>query len=187
MPTRSTDRRELVEIAVRMTDPAWRRDLPSAALLARRAARAALAAALPAPLRRKAAELTLVLTGDAVMRGLNHQYRGIDRPTNVLSFGGPEEWRSGAPGTPIMLGDVILARETVAAEARTQGKTMADHTRHLIVHGVLHLLGHDHERTADAARMEALEIAVLADLGVGDPYRLPARAAAQAAEPERRP
>jgi probable rRNA maturation factor len=181
MPTRSTDRLDLIEIAVRIADPAWRRQLPSATLLVRRAARAALASALPVPLRRKAAELTLVLTDDVRMRGLNHRYRDLDKPTNVLSFGGPEGWRSGAAGTPIILGDVILARETVAVEARTQGKTMADHTSHLIVHGVLHLLGHDHERAADAARMEALEIAVLAGLGIGDPYRLPARAAARAA------
>lgn len=181
MPARPTDRLELVEIAVRMADAAWRRQLPSAAMLVRRAARAALAVALPAPLRRQSSELTLVLTDDAAMRGLNRQYRGIDKPTNVLSFGGPEGWRSDAPGVPIILGDVILARETVAVEARTQGKTMAAHTSHLIVHGVLHLLGYDHERAADAARMEALEVAVLADLGIGDPYRLPARAAALAA------
>jgi probable rRNA maturation factor len=86
-----------------------------------------------------------------------------------------------------MLGDVILARETVAVEARAQGKTMAAHTSHLIVHGVLHLLGHDHECAADAARMEALEVAVLAGLGIGDPYRLPARAAARRPGAERRP
>jgi probable rRNA maturation factor len=177
MATRSSDRLDLLETAVRITDPVWRRDLPSAVVLARRAARAALAAALPAPLRGKAAELTVVLTDDVRIRELNRQYRGFDKPTNVLSFGGPENWRSGAPDAPVMLGDVILARETVAVEAKAQGKSMADHTSHLIVHGVLHLLGHDHERAADAARMEAREIAVLAGLGIGDPYRLPARAA----------
>src|SRR5262245_46940958 len=139
MTTRSTDRPDLLEIAVRIAHPAWRRELPSAGLLARRAARAALAAALPARLRGKAAELTLVLTDDAQIRQLNRQYRGFDKPTNVLSFGGPENWRSAAPDTPIILGDVILARETVAVEARSQGKSMADHTSHLIVHGVLHL------------------------------------------------
>src|SRR5262245_13444972 len=161
MANRSTNRLDLPEIALRIADRAWRHDLPSAVMRARRAARAALAATLPTELRGKAAVLTVLLTDDAHMRGLNREYRGFDKPTNVLSFGGPENWQPVAAGTPITLGDVILARETVAAEAGAQGKTMADHASHLIVHGVLHLMGHDHERAADAARMEALEIAVL--------------------------
>ncbi|HLB79022.1 MAG TPA: rRNA maturation RNase YbeY, partial [Dongiaceae bacterium] len=106
------------------------------------------------------------------------RYRGIDRATNVLSF--PMGAPVGAGAAPTPLGDVILARETVAAEARAQGKVVADHVSHLVVHGVLHLLGYDHERTADAAVMERLETAILAGLGVADPYRAAADGGADA-------
>jgi len=156
--------RDRVDIAVSVLAPGWRADLPWAARVARRAARAALAAVgRPAG----PAELAVALADDAAVRRLNRRYRGIDRPTNVLSFalGAP----AGAGAAP--LGDVILARETVAAEARAQGKPVADHVSHLVVHGVLHLLGYDHERAADAAVMEQLETAILAGLGVADPYR----------------
>ncbi len=138
--------------------PGWRRLLPSAAGLGRRAAAAALASAGPPG---RAAELCLVLADDATARRLNRAYRGVDRPTNVLSFGGYDD---------PLLGDVVLARETVAAEAKRQGKSPASHFSHLVVHGVLHLLGYDHARARDAARMERLEVDVLAGLGIADPY-----------------
>ncbi len=157
-------------ISVRVLTPAWRADVGQIAALARRAAQAALKAALPMPRRNAASAatgVTIVFGDDALLRRLNRDFRGIDKPTNVLSFAGRTAGTRGAEGE---LGDVILARETVAAEAAAQGKTMADHTSHLIVHGVLHLLGHDHERTTEAARMEAIEVAVLAGLGIGDPY-----------------
>jgi probable rRNA maturation factor len=170
-------KRGRADISVRVLAPAWRRDVPAAAALVRRAAGAALAGALPPALCRRDArrpvELTVVLADDAVLRRLNRDYRGLDRPTNVLSFGSPDEWRVGPPGAPIGLGDVILARETVAAEAAAQGKSMADHASHLIVHGVLHLLGHDHHDDAEAAAMESVEVEVLAGLGIADPYALP--------------
>ena len=165
------------DISVRVLAPAWRRDVPAATTLVRRAARAALAEALHSALRQRGArgpvELTVVLADDTVLRRLNRDYRGLDKPTNVLSFGGPDEWRAGALGAPIGLGDVILARETVAAEAAAQGKSMADHASHLIVHGVLHLLGHDHHDAADAAMMESVEVEVLTGLGIADPYAAP--------------
>jgi probable rRNA maturation factor len=160
-----------IDIAVRLLAPAWRGDI--AAARARRVARAALDAALPAALRRNDAppvELTVVLADDAAVRRLNRDYRGLDRPTNVLSFGGLDGWRAPAPGAPVVLGDVVLARETVAAEAAAQGKSMADHASHLIVHGVLHLLGHDHQTAVETAAMEAIEIGVLSGLGIGNPY-----------------
>jgi len=116
-----------------------------------------------------AAEVSLLLADDAFVHELNHRYRGIDAPTNVLSF--PAE-ADDAPGE-ILLGDVILACETVLGEAARDGKPAADHLRHLVVHGVLHLLGHDHEDPAEAAEMEALETRVLAGLGVPDPYAGP--------------
>lgn len=113
------------------------------------------------------AEISILLTGDDAVRLLNKTWRGQDKPTNVLSF--PADAPSGAPG-PRPLGDVVLAYDTVAREASTEGKPLADHTTHLVVHGVLHLLGHDHETDREADAMEALEIAALARLGVANPY-----------------
>ncbi len=155
-------------IALRVEAPAWRTAMPGCERLARRAARAALASLARPP----EGELCLVLADDRLQRTLNRRFRGKDRPTNVLSF-------DGAPGG---LGDVVLALETVQAEAGSQGKSLADHLAHLVVHGVLHLMGHDHARAAEARRMERLEGEILARLGIGDPYRMPARARRRARE-----
>ena len=150
-----------------LEDPRW--GAPAAtARLARRAARAALkrqAGGL------KAAELSVVLAADDRLRTLNRAWRGIDKPTNVLAFPAGDTLAAAPDGPPRQLGDVILAYETVAAEARAQGKTLAAHLSHLIVHGVLHLIGFDHASAAEAADMEAAEIAILAGLGLPDPYR----------------
>ncbi|MEZ5668424.1 MAG: rRNA maturation RNase YbeY [Alphaproteobacteria bacterium] len=136
---------------------------------ARRAAGAAVAAALG---RGRIAELTVVFDDDAAVRSLNARWRGKDRPTNVLSFPAatPAELAAPAAAMPLLLGDVVLAYETCRAEAEADGKRLADHVAHLVVHGVLHLLGHDHREEAEAERMEALETAILAGLGVADPY-----------------
>lgn len=112
------------------------------------------------------AELSVVLTGDAQIADLNKAWRDRTGPTNVLSFPA-----AGMPGAEVaILGDVVLARETIVREAEAQGKSFADHLSHLIIHGVLHLLGHDHEDDAEADAMEALERNILEDLGVADPY-----------------
>ena len=156
-------------IAVRVEAPAWRRRLPDAGALVRRAARAALTGARAdkgAAGPGGGGELCLVLADDALQRRLNRDFRGADKSTNVLSFA----------GAPASLGDVVLALETVAAEAESQGKSLADHVAHLVVHGVLHLMGYDHHTGAEARRMERLERAILAGLGIADPYsRPPAR------------
>ena len=115
-------------------------------------------------------ELCLVLADDRLQRTLNRRFRGKDRSTNVLSF----------DGAPDGLGDVVLALETAQAEAEAQGKSLVDHVAHLVVHGVLHLMGHDHVGAAEARRMERLESAILTGLGIGDPYRLPAPRRARA-------
>ena len=132
-----------------------------------RAARATFAAASPA--RRDPYEVTLVLTDDDEMRALNCMWRRKDTSTNVLSFPAGEPVGA-TPGESYPLGDVVLAAETVLAEAEDKGISIADHVAHLVVHGTLHLLGHDHEHDADAKRMESLETEVLAGLGIADPY-----------------
>jgi probable rRNA maturation factor len=119
-------------------------------------------------------ELSLVFADDPAVQALNAQWRGKDRPTNVLSFPNctPDEIaRARNGGPPLLLGDVVLALETCQAEARAQGKPLADHVAHLVVHGVLHLFGHEHETDAEAERMEMLEVAILGGLGIADPYR----------------
>jgi probable rRNA maturation factor len=145
--------------------PDWSRAIPDLDQLARTAAAAALAEAdLPGPV-----ELSLVLAGDSEVQALNRDWRGQDKPTNVLSF--PGEREPAAPGAPILLGDVIVAYGTAEREvAAGLAATLADHLAHLIVHGVLHLLGHDHEDDDEAEAMERLETSLLAGLGVPDPY-----------------
>lgn len=128
-------------------------------VLAGKAAGAALAAAgeqVP-----EGAELSLLFTDDAAIAVLNGRWRGKPAPTNVLSF--PQ-------GSGPLLGDVVLAAETVRREAALAGKPLEHHISHLIVHGILHLLGHDHEDDDEAERMEALERIALARLGIPDPY-----------------
>lgn len=159
------------EIDVQAPCPLWHRALPEVEELCRRVAAAALGAGrLPPELDGRAAELSLVLSDDAEVRRLNAEYRGQDKPTNVLSFAALDDDAPLPPEGRVSLGDVIIAFETTAAEAAGEGKTLTDHLSHLVVHGVLHLLGYDHEDDAQAAEMECLETAVLAALGVADPY-----------------
>jgi probable rRNA maturation factor len=112
------------------------------------------------------AELTVRLVDEAESRDLNHRFRGKDAPTNVLSFTAELPEGVDLP----LLGDIVICAPLVAAEAREQGKAERAHWAHLTVHGVLHLQGYDHQQAAEAAEMEALETAVLASLGIGDPY-----------------
>ena len=132
-----------------------------------RAALAAFAASSAAPDAPR--EVTLVLTDDDEMRELNRTWRGKDSSTNVLSFPVGEPVGE-AHGEPSPLGDIVLAGEAVIEEAKVKGIPAADHAAHLVVHGMLHLLGFDHERDADAERMESFETKVLAGLGIADPY-----------------
>ena len=115
-------------------------------------------------------ELGVTLAGAAEQRRLNRDYRGHDAPTNVLAFPAWDPAMHLPPGAPILLGDVVLACETIAVEASDQHKPIADHLRHLVVHGVLHLLAYDHQTQAEAVEMEGLETVILARLGVPDPY-----------------
>lgn len=126
----------------------------------------AIAAALAAAGARQAS-LTVALADDATLRTLNQRYRGKDAPTNVLSFPTPAQAGAAADG---YAGDVVIAEETVLAEAADMDKPALHHLTHLVVHGVLHLMGYDHETDPEAARMEALETEILAGLAIADPY-----------------
>jgi probable rRNA maturation factor len=113
-------------------------------------------------------EISVLLVGRSASRTLNAQYRGRERATNVLSFPVP----AGAALTSGLLGDLVICPAVLRAEARAQHKSARAHWTHLVVHGVLHLVGYDHEREAEALRMERREIRVLRRLGVANPYRI---------------
>ena len=154
-------------VDVTVSAGAWQRLLPDAGAIARTAAEAAwrsLGATGPGG----AAEVSILLADDETVQALNRRHRDVDRPTNVLSFA-----IGAAPEGPLprMLGDVVLADGVVVREAEAQGKSVSAHLSHLVVHGVLHLLGYDHEADPEAETMEALEVRALAGLGIADPYR----------------
>lgn len=144
-------------IDIEVEDPAWTDVLSEAEGLVRAAAEAALGR------EHGHYGVTVLLADDQAVRELNLQFRDKDTPTNVLSFPAP-------PNPEDHLGDVALAFGVCAREAAEQGKPLAHHLQHLTVHGVLHLLGHDHMRDDEAEAMEGLERAVLAGLGIPDPY-----------------
>lgn len=130
----------------------------------------AVAAALPP--ERADCELTVVLTDDPTMRALNARFRGLDAPTNVLAFPPPAapSFTAKAAAEAAFLGDIVIAFETAQAEAAAEGKEFFHHTAHLLVHGVLHLLGYDHGSDTEAEAMEARERTILMRLGLPDPY-----------------
>jgi probable rRNA maturation factor len=165
--------RPRLSIAISVEDPSWSKLAPDAARRLRRAARDALAEAKADGWKgsRVGHEISFVLTDDKRMRALNRTYRGKDKPTNVLSFAALDADRPKA-GMPWLLGDVILAAGVITREAKAQRKKLDHHLSHLAVHGVLHLLGYDHEADKEAEAMEALEIAALAGMGIANPYEL---------------
>ncbi|MBU4531527.1 MAG: rRNA maturation RNase YbeY [Hoeflea sp.] len=120
------------------------------------------------PFPQDAPEVSLVLADDAMMADINSQWRNLPKPTNVLSFPAFPLVPGGKPGP--MLGDIILARETIEREAGELGKPLDAHLAHLIIHGFLHLFGYDHIENNDAEKMEAIETRILASLGISDPY-----------------
>ncbi len=146
----------------RIEDPRWTQTLPDLEGLV---ARVMLAAARAAAASGAA---DILFTDDAEMQALNRQWRGLDKPTDVLSFpsDGP-----GEPGAPEHLGDIALGFETSMRDAEKMGRAADAHVAHLVVHGFLHLLGHDHMAKDEADVMEALEARILAALGWPDPYR----------------
>jgi probable rRNA maturation factor len=171
-------------IDIKVDSPLWKTRRGVKAVLQRAICEAAAMAAT------SGGELAIVLTDDSAIRALNRDWRGQDRPTNVLSFpancpspslprkragracGGARSERAGDRGRVRLLGDIVIAYETMAREALAERRPFAHHLAHLAVHGFLHLVGHDHAADADADAMEALEIAVLARLDVPNPYLL---------------
>ncbi|MCK6104923.1 MULTISPECIES: rRNA maturation RNase YbeY [unclassified Brevundimonas] len=148
----------MIEIEVEADD--WSAALPEVEAVVERAATAALGTVQ--------GDVVVLLTDNETVRDLNARFRDKDKPTNVLSFPAPElpELLGAAPH----LGDIVLAYGVCADEAVAQKKTLPDHLSHLVVHGVLHLLGRDHEDEAEAEEMEAEEREILAGIGVADPY-----------------
>ncbi len=146
-----------IALDVVIEDASWRKQ-PEGLRLLKRAARQALALGS----KRKSAHLTIVLANDARLAALNGDFRGLKKPTNVLSFpgGNPREY----------LGDIAIAYGVVAREAKAQKKTFSAHAAHLAAHGVLHLLGYDHLTDSEAEAMEALEVRALKALRIADPY-----------------
>ena len=161
----------MLEIAIE-ADAEWDSSTDWAAL-ARKSAESAIAesafpqlATGPRPV-----EISVRLTSDEEVRALNEQWRGKDRPTNVLSFPMAEPTELGSDrGPELLLGDVVLARGICAAEAAAKSIPIEDHAAHLLVHGTLHLLGDDHQEDEAAANMEAREVRALARLGIANPY-----------------
>jgi len=176
-----TDR---LEVEVSIPCPAWSKAVAKVGEVCRRAAVVAFQAAEAngapggGPEGAARAEASLVLADDALVRSLNKEYRGGEGPTNVLSFAGRPSpgapFGEGAPAHPAdapeLLGDVIVAFETASAEAGGAGKNLTDHLCHLIVHGMLHLLGYDHRTEGESEHMECLEVQALSRLGAANPY-----------------
>jgi probable rRNA maturation factor len=162
-------------IDIASTCAAWRQVCPGAEELACGAAQFALVRGSAAwkLVWQERVELSIVLADAAEQQHLNRIHRGVDAPTNVLAFQAWDPSTRVPAGSPVLLGDVVLALETVAREASEQDKPIADHLRHLVVHGVLHLLGFDHLTPAEAEAMESLERSILAEMGIPDPYRDP--------------
>ena len=145
--------------------------------LARKAAEAAIAESAFPQLAdsERPVEISVTLTGDEQVRALNAEWRGKDKPTNVLSFPMADErdlTRANVGGPELLLGDIILAHGVCEAEAVDKGVSVEQHAMHLLVHGTLHLLGYDHHEDGQAADMEAREVRALARLGIANPYEV---------------
>jgi probable rRNA maturation factor len=160
MAARSRGTRALPGPLIRVRSQSRARGVPSRQAF-RAWARAALGRAAPGR------EISVLVVGEAHSRALNRRYRGRDAPTNVLSFPAA----TAGAGAVLLLGDLVICPQVLRREARAQHKRLKDHWTHLFVHGLLHLIGFDHERASDAQRMERREIRILRSMGIANPYR----------------
>jgi probable rRNA maturation factor len=151
---------DALTIDILVQSPLWQRE-PEAESTVTRAISAAASR-----LSTSGGEVAIVLTDDSAIRTLNRDWRGFDKPTNVLSF--PASRSSGTE--PAMLGDIVIAYETLERECRAENKQFLHHLAHLAVHGFLHLMGYDHQTDSEADDMERIEISILSRLQVPDPY-----------------
>lgn len=158
-----------LNLSVMVEDAAWQPKITRLKNKIREAIDTALLSQHKLKLRHPAYEINIILTNDGEIAELNHNHRGKNTPTNVLSF--PIDTAPAGPGLPVMLGDIVLAYGVIDREAKAEKKTFAAHTLHLIIHGALHLCGYDHETSGQARTMEGLERQILADLGIADPYK----------------
>lgn len=162
-----------LRLALEIEDTRWTEALPDVAALLEKAIALALA---DVDDRSRTIEAGVRLVDDGTIQGLNRDWRGRDKPTNVLSFpmGDPAPVDDPAvlsdPDFPWLIGDIVMSFDTMKAEAERDGKKLEHHVVHLAVHAALHLIGHDHEDEAEAEAMEAAEIKLLASLGISDPY-----------------
>jgi probable rRNA maturation factor len=160
-----------IRIALEIEDQRWTETLPDVGRLIETAVSAALA---EVDSGERTIEVGVRLVDDGTIRGLNRDWRGKDKPTNVLSFPLGDPAPVADADFPWLIGDIVMSYDTMNAEAERDGKAMAHHVAHLAVHAALHLIGHDHENEAEAEAMETMEVALLADLGIPDPYAAPA-------------
>lgn len=159
-----------MEILLDIEDERWQSVLPDVEMFTHRVLQSAAGKGMLDPFHARIFEVSILLTDDAAMQVLNRNFRGKDKPTNVLSFPGFEELDKDVEVA--MLGDIALGFETLQREAAEQGKALKDHYAHLLLHGFLHLLGYDHEDEDEAKAMEAIEISLLQQLGIGNPYHI---------------
>jgi len=162
------------DISIQLRDQRWKSLLRPYCKTVRAACESAIATSKLAKIPCQW-EMAVVLADDAFVHDLNHTYRGKDKPTNVLSFPSIEKMESNAKRATkgvneFELGDVVLAFDTVEREAKEQNKKFKDHAVHLLVHGTLHLLGYDHEKDSEAKIMEKMEVKILKQLGLSNPY-----------------
>lgn len=153
----------MAEIDIRIEARGWD-SLAGASAIVETAANAAFR------VENRSGEVAILLTDDAAMRRLNAAFRGLDKPTNVLSFPAARPPGRHPPAESLFLGDIALGYETCRSEASDERKTLNDHLSHLVVHGVLHLLGYDHATKSQAEAMETRERLILASMGIADPY-----------------
>ena len=169
----------MIEIDISIADPAWEESCPDCESIVEKAIHAVFDHT-PAGQKMLAdgimPEISIVLANDDLVRTLNREYRGKDKPTNVLSFAlldTEEGWQAPPHPGPCALGDLILAFETLKKESEEEQKPLADHFIHLVIHGTLHLLGYDHIHDDEAETMESIEIQILNGFGVKNPYSCP--------------